>query len=97
MNENRTSRGPSWGLVLLIPAALIIAKGAMRRRAMWESAWGTSGSVGHAYGHHGHFAGGEDEPDRRTAFRLPPKIERTLDAWHARAHQATDADEPPAA
>ena len=48
MNENRASGGPNWGLLLLIPAAVIVAKGAMRRRAMWEAAWATDpGSAGH--------------------------------------------------
>jgi hypothetical protein len=97
MNETSGRSGPSWGLVLLIPAALIIAKGAMRRRAMWESSWGPSGMAGGRHGHHGHFANGEGEADPRAGFRLPPKIESMLDAWHTRAHEATEPTEPPTA
>ena len=41
MNETRGGRGPNRGLLLLIPAALILAKAAKhRRQAMWESAEG---------------------------------------------------------
>jgi hypothetical protein len=29
-------------------------------------------------------------------FRLPPKIEAILDAWHSQAHQATSPAEAPA-
>ena len=39
MHERRRGGGPGLGLLLLIPAAVIIAKGASRRRAMWQSAW----------------------------------------------------------
>jgi hypothetical protein len=95
MNENRATRGPSWGLLLLIPAAVILAKGAMRRRAMWGSAWAEPGSVGRGYGHRGHFDSGEGTPDRGAAFRLPPRIEWMLDTWHTRAHQTSDTTEPP--
>ena len=93
MNENQASRGPSWGLLLLIPAALIVAKGAMRRRAMWQSGWAASGPGGHGYGHHGPFGGFEEPTDRRAAFRLPPKIEWMLDTWHKRAHATSETSE----
>ena len=82
------------GLLLLVPAVLIVAKGAMRRRAMWESAWGPSGAVGRGHGHHAGFAGGEGPAEGRGAFRLPPRIEWMLDTWHTRAHQATESTEP---
>jgi hypothetical protein len=87
MNETRGGRGPNRGLLLLIPAALILAKAAKhRRQAMWESAEGDAGATGGPYGHHRRSAhrgwsGGGD------GFRLPPRIESALDAWHARAHQ----------
>ena len=64
MNESRATRGPNWGLLLLIPAAVIVAKGAMRRRAMWDAAWATDpGSAGHpsGHGHHGRFAAGRGQ------------------------------------
>jgi len=67
---------------------VIVAKAAMHRRAMMESGWGPSGAVGRGYGHHRRFAGGEGADADLAGFRIPPKIERTLDAWHTRAHQA---------
>ena len=87
MNETQTRGGPNRALLLAIPAVVIIAKVAMHRRAMMESGW--SGPGGPVYGHH-RFAGADGEIGPR-AFRLPPRIEAALDAWHARAHQATDA------
>ena len=39
MNEKRGSRGHNWGLLLLIPAVVLVAKRAKHRRAMWQSAW----------------------------------------------------------
>jgi len=95
MNERASSRGPNWALLLLIPAVAIIAKGAMRHRAMWQSAWGAPGSTRHGYGHHGGpFGGFEADADRRAAFRLPPRIEWMLDTWHTRAHQTTESTQP---
>ncbi len=95
MNEKRASKSPNWGLLLLIPAAVILAKGAMHRRAMWESAWGGSGAAGRGYGHHARFGGGEGEADLPGRFRLPPKIEWMLQTWHTRAHEAAESSEPP--
>ncbi len=92
MNDSRATRGPNWGLLLLIPAAVIVAKGAMRRRAMWEAAWASDpSSAGHpsGHGHHGRFAAGRGPEGQPPAFRLPPKIEWMLDTWHTRAHEAT--------
>lgn len=101
MTENYAKRGPSWGLLLLIPAAMIVAKGAMRRRAMWDAAWAADpGDPGHGHGHGGPFVTGRGRPDQQAAFRLPPRIEWMLDTWHTRAHQAagvadtTDATGP---
>jgi hypothetical protein len=95
MNDNRERRGPSPALLLLIPAALIIAKGARRRRAMWASGWSEPGPEGRGFGHHHGFGGGDGPGDQRTAFRLPPKIEWMLDSWHTRAHEAAGTTEPP--
>ena len=83
MNENRASRGPNWGLLLLIPAAVIVAKGAMRRRAMWDAAWATDpGSAGHPYGHghHGRFA--SRTRARGSASRVQAAAEDRVDARH---------------
>jgi len=87
MNEMRGGRGPNRGLLLLIPAALILAKVAKhRRQAMWEAAEGEAGGAGGPYGHHGGL-GRRGWSAGRDGFRLPPRIESALDAWHARAHQ----------
>jgi hypothetical protein len=93
MNDNQGNRRPPLGLLLLIPAALIVAKGASRRRAMWASAEGPSGPGGYRQGRHHRFGGAEGDP--RSGFRLPPRIEAALDAWHTRAHAPADATEPP--
>jgi hypothetical protein len=84
MNEKSGERRKNWKLLLLVPAAVILAKGAKRRRAMWESAW-----AGSAAGHGRGAAEGQD------SFRLPPKIEGMLDAWHTRAHQTAEPTDPP--
>ena len=84
MTENHERRGPNPALLLLIPAALIIAKGARRRRAMWASG---------GYGpHHRHgFGPAGFDAEGRSGFRLPPRIESALDAWHTRVHEAAEA------
>lgn len=90
MNNTRDGGGPNWKL-LLIPAAVIVARGAMRRRLMWEAA-GPSGDAGyrHGWGHgpRPRFGGGDAEAAGPGAFRLPPRMERMLDSWHTRAHEA---------
>ena len=91
MNETRTRGGPNLGLLLLVPAVVIVAKGAMRRRAMMESGWGGAGGHGYGYGYgHHRFAGPDGEIGPR-AFRLPPRIEAALDAWHTRSHEASES------
>lgn len=92
MHDHRQRRGPNPALLLLIPAALMVAKGARRRRAMW-AAEGWSGPAGHGFGHHGRFATGQGDP---RAFRLPPWIEQALDAWHTSAHASAGATDLPA-
>ena len=95
MNEMRGGGGPNRGLLLLIPAALILAKAAKhRRQAMWESAEGEAGAAGGPHGHHARFAH-RGWSAGRDGFRLPPRIESALDAWHARAHQEPASAEPP--
>ena len=96
MNDRSASRGPNLGLLLLIPAAVIIAKGSHHHRAMMESRWGAgSGAAGRGFGHHSPFWAIGPEGDGPGAFPLPPRIERMLAAWHTRAHEtiepATDA------
>jgi hypothetical protein len=34
------------------------------------------------------------EADPREGFRLPPRIESMLDAWHTRAHETSEPTEP---
>ena len=88
----------------------MIAKGAHRRGAMDAAfGTGPEGAAPHGpggaafgpgpwgagrrHGHHSPFWGGP-ERDAAGAFPLPPMIERTLEAWHTRAHQAPEAAEP---
>jgi hypothetical protein len=97
MSERNSGGGPNLALLLLIPAAVIVAKGAARHRdAMWESGWASEGPSGFSRGHgHGHGYGprGFGGDMEAGAFRLPPRIESMLDAWHTRAHKKADAAE----
>ena len=88
MTKRNSSGGPNPAVFLLIPAALIIAKGMRHRRAMWESGWSPSGDAGRGSGHHRRFGAAGAEGG---SFRLPPKIEWMLDTWHTRAHEQTDS------
>ena len=92
MSETQTRGGPNLGLLLVIPAVVIIAKAAIHRRAMMESGWSGPGGRGYGYGYH-RFAGADGEMGPR-AFRLPPRIEAALDAWHTRSHEASEATKP---
>jgi hypothetical protein len=93
MNQMRGGRGPNRGLLLLIPAALILAKAAKyRRQGMWESAEGDVGAGVGPHGHHGRF-GHRGWSNGSDGFRLPPRIESALDTWHARAHQEPTSTE----
>jgi hypothetical protein len=89
MNERTASKGPNPALLLLIPAAMIVAKGVRHRRMMWESGFASSGATGHGYGRHRRFGGDMDAA--AGSFRLPPKIEWMLDTWHTRAHAKADS------
>jgi hypothetical protein len=89
MSEGSASKGPNRALLLLIPAAMIVAKGVRHRRAMWESGWTPSGATGHGHGPHRRFGGDMDAA--AGSFRLPPKIEWMLDTWHTRAHEKADS------
>ena len=93
MHEMHRSKGPNRGLLLLIPAALILAKAATHhRRAMWPSAEGDAGAGGGPYGEHGRFAH-RGWSAGRDGSRLPPRIESALEAWHDRAHRETASAE----
>jgi hypothetical protein len=91
MNKERHGGSPNRRLLLLIPAALMIAKGMRHRRAMWESGWGPSGAAAHGHGHFARHGAGDATAEDRGAFRLPPRIEWMLDSWHTRAHQNAEA------
>ena len=98
MSERSDSRGPNWALLLLIPAAVVVAKGVAHRHAMWDPGWTPEGGSGHGHSHGRHRRFGGDM--EAGMFRLPPKIEWMLETWHTRAHQraevtgATDATAP---
>ncbi len=89
MNEKHEGGSPNWKL-LLIPAAVILAKGAVHRRAMWEAA-GPTDEAGRGHGRHRRFGGWDPEAADPAAVHLPPRMERMLDSWHTRAHEATGA------
>ena len=95
MNEQRERKGPNPALLLLIPAAVMIAKGASRRRAMRGSSWGGPGGFGprHGHGHHKSFGPGDGPGPSRDAS-MPPWIEQKLEAWHTKAHEQGEAAEP---
>ena len=90
MNERPRGRGHK-GLLLLIPAAVIIAKGSRHRRAMREAGWAPGGFAGHGHRHAYRFGGRTG--DQSDEFRLPPRIESMLESWHTRAHEPADAGE----
>ena len=95
MNEKHEGGSPNWKL-LLIPVAVILAKGAMRRRAMWEAAWPTDeAGRGHdrSHGRHRRFGAWDAEATEHAAFRMPPRMERMLDSWHTRAHGTSPTGE----
>jgi hypothetical protein len=95
VSDNRNG-GPNLGLLLLIPAAAIVARAAVRHRQMMWAEVGEPGLEAR-YARHGHrHAGGpgfgpRSGPAARGELRLPPRIEWMLETWHARAHQAADA------
>ncbi len=94
MHEKHDGGRPHRWFLLLIPAAmLMIAKG-RHRRMMGEYGWGPAM---HGFGHRAPFGGARAEGDAPGELRLPPRIESILEAWHARAHRAADATEPPTA
>src|SRR2546426_3744052 len=64
MNENRDGRNPNWRLLLLVPAAVLIAKMAKSRQAMWQSTFGAAGGAARpGDGHHPRFGAGEGAAD----------------------------------
>jgi len=92
MSKQRNGGSPNRGLLLLIAAVVIIAKGMRHRRAMWESGWGPSAEADHAHVGFGR-RGREARADQGGTFRLPPKIEWMLESWHTRAHENDSATE----
>jgi hypothetical protein len=98
MNEKRTGGGPSLGLLLLIPATVLVVRAAMRHhRMMWDEIGEPGAAAPHRrHGRHRHAGPGSDAADR-DGFRLPPRIEWMLDTWHTRAHQATESTDDPGA
>lgn len=95
VNEKRDGRVFDARFLLLIPATMMVIRH-MRRRSMWHEAW--AGGPAGRHGHHAWAGRPESEGGEHvTGFRLPPRIEATLNAWHERAHEADDAAEPPTA
>jgi len=94
MINKTASRRPNPGLLLLLPAVVIVAKAAMHRRAMFE-AGGPNEAMGRGFGRHRRFGGGEAFGPEGSGFRLPPKIEWMLETWHTRAHQSANPTPAP--
>jgi hypothetical protein len=87
VNEKRGG-GPNGWLLLLIPASMLMMAKARRHRMMWANDWDPAG---HGFRHHAPMGGPGAEGDARGAFRLPPRLESILDAWHAKAHGTSGA------
>jgi hypothetical protein len=96
MNRNVKAVEPQLGLLLLVPAAVLLAKrGKASPGDVAVLAWvrrGRRPGVGTVIT--GASGVGEGTADGYGAFRLPPKIESMLDNWHTRAHQAADRRTP---
>jgi hypothetical protein len=97
MSEKSNSGGPSLGLLLLIPAAALVAHAAMRHhRMMWDEIGGPESAA--PYRRHGHHHLATPVSDAASdGFRLPPRIEWMLDTWHTRAHKAAEPTDTPSA
>ena len=95
MSEKRSSGGPNVGLLLLIPAAALVAKAAKRHHS---SRWDGGGLGPRAHRSHSldRCAGPDSDTAARDALRLPPRIEAILGAWHTRAHEAAAPTDGPA-
>jgi hypothetical protein len=91
MHEHSARKGANWKPLLLIPVALVIAKGISNHRARWDATAGGPGRHRHSRRGFGRREWMADDG----GFRLPPKIEAMLDAWHTRAHEQSDHDEAP--
>ena len=81
MSERRERGGHGLLPFLVIPATVMAVKAMHRHRAMRANGWGP-GAFGPGPGHH---AWGDEG---KAEFRLPPRIESFLTAWHEQAHQA---------
>jgi hypothetical protein len=95
VNEKRGSHSV-WPFVV-IPAAMLAMKAMHRRRLMWEHGHGPGPAAGGWHGHRGWDRGSEAGARPADGFRLPPRIDSILTAWHERAHRAADSTESPSA
>lgn len=90
MNEQLAQKSRNWKPLLLIPAVLIVAKAASQRRMRWETSAGPNDGP-HRHGRHGF--GRRNWIAEDGTFRLPPKVEAMLDAWHTAAHESNSTTE----
>jgi hypothetical protein len=97
VNEKRGRGGSHRWLFLLIPATVMIAEARHHRRLMREQGWGPGAWAPGRRSHHGWVGARGADGTSTTEFRLPPKIDTILKAWHDRAHQAVDLAEAPTA
>ncbi len=91
MNEQAAPKPRNWKPLLLIPAAIIVAKAASHHRMRWDAAAGPDG-MRHRHGHRGF--GPRSWMAEDGTVQLPPKMEAVLRAWHTQAHQQDQPAEP---
>ena len=93
----QTSQPPrSWKPLLVIPAAIVLAKAVAHRRMRW-AAEAEAGVTSHRHGHgngHDHGHGRRFGVQADGSVQLPPKLGAMLGAWHAQAHAADPTDSP---
>ena len=90
MDQQSTPKGRSFKPLLLIPVAVVIAKGMSRHRGYLDPSAGEPGFGHRGPRRHGRF--GQIDP-ATGEVRLPPRIEAMLDAWHKRAHDGGETPE----
>ena len=89
MNEQTSQKSRNWKPLLLIPAAIIVAKAASHHRMRWDDAAGRAGP-GHRHGRRRF--GPRSWMAEDGTLQLPPQIETMLATWHAQAHEQDTAE-----
>jgi hypothetical protein len=91
MNQQPIPKGRNLRPLMLIPVAVLIVKGMSHHRGRRDTAAAGPGFRPYGPWRHGRFG----QVDQATGeFRLPPRIDSMLDAWHKRAHDGGETPEP---